>query len=52
MEECLYELEKNVTDEMNDNMQKEFTRSEIEEALNQMAPLKSLGPDGFETYFY
>lgn len=33
-------------------MQKEFTRVEIEEALQQMEPLKSPGPDGFGASFY
>lgn len=37
---------------MNDDLQKAFTRFEVEEALSHMAPLKSPSPDGFGAIFY
>ena len=36
---------------MNNNLTSLFSRVEIEFALNQMAPLKSLGPDGMPPIF-
>ena len=41
-----------VTDEMNAELMKEFTELEVKEALNQMAPLKALSPDGMPPLFY
>ena len=41
-----------VTDEMNGDLMKEFTKLEVKEALNQMAPLKVPGPDGMPPLFY
>ena len=41
-----------VTDEMNVDLVKEFTKLEVKEALNQMAPLKAPGPDGMPPLFY
>ena len=41
-----------VTDEMNAELMKKFTELEVKEALNQMAPLKALGPDGMPQLFY
>ena len=41
-----------VTDEMNVDLVKEFTKLEVKEALNQMAPLKVPGPDGMPSLFY
>lgn len=37
---------------MNDDLQKPFTREEVEIALRQMGPYKSLGPDGYNACFY
>ncbi|XP_042942922.1 uncharacterized protein LOC122277108 [Carya illinoinensis] len=37
---------------MNDRLLKNFSIAEVEEALRQMVPLKSLGPDGFGACFY
>lgn len=48
----LGEVESRVTEIMNTKLQKEFTRGEVEEAPNDMAPLKSPGPNGFGVYFY
>ena len=41
-----------VTDLMNAELVKEFSELEVKEALNQMAPLKALGPDGMPPLFY
>lgn len=37
---------------MNDQLQREFTRDKVDEALFQMGLLKSPGPDGFGACFY
>lgn len=37
---------------MNEVMQREFTKEEVEEALKWIGPLKSPDPDGFRVYFY
>jgi hypothetical protein len=49
---CVDGLEQRVTADMNANLLREFTSSEVETALNQMHPLKSPGPDGFSACFY
>ena len=41
-----------VTDDMNKQLSEEFTVEEVEDTLKQMAPLKSLGPDGMPPLFY
>ena len=41
-----------VTNEMNADLMKEFTKLEVKEALNQMAPLKVPGPDSMSSLFY
>ncbi|XP_042962601.1 uncharacterized protein LOC122296871 [Carya illinoinensis] len=45
-------LDLRVTSTMNDDLQKPFTREEVEIALRQMGPYKSLGPDGYNACFY
>ena len=40
-----------VTEEMNSKLMEEFSAKEVEVALKQMAPLKSLGPDGMPPIF-
>ncbi|XP_059458269.1 uncharacterized protein LOC132187853 [Corylus avellana] len=50
--ECLEGMERRVTEEMNNNLLRPFTQSEVEDALNQMHPLKSPGPDGMSAVFY
>jgi hypothetical protein len=52
VEECLENLEPRVTNEMNEDLIKEFTMMEVDEALSQMHHLKSPGPDAFSAYFY
>ena len=41
-----------VIEEMNLELMGEFTALEVEMALKQMAPLKSLGPDSMPPIFY
>ena len=41
-----------VTPEMNLDLLAEFTKSEVDVALKQMAPLKAPGPDGLPPIFY
>lgn len=50
--ECLQALEPNVTVEMNRKLLQVFTMEEVCDALNQMAPLKAPGPNGFSAFFY
>lgn len=48
----LQHLEKKVNDEMNNKLLRKFTRQEVEEAVLNMAPLNSPGPNGFPPAFY
>lgn len=52
LEECLDAMPRRFTIEMNEQLIKEFTTVEISSALNQMAPLKTLGPNGFPASFH
>lgn len=52
MDECLEGLEAGVNSDMNGRLLATFTVSEVEMALGQMHPFKSLGPDGFAAGFY
>jgi hypothetical protein len=52
VEECLEGLEPRVTAEMNGWLLRPFVAEEVDFALSQMHPLKSLGPDGFAACFY
>jgi ribonuclease HI len=45
-------LAQRVTPSMNERLLDEFTREEIRLAVDQMAPFKSPGPDGFPVSFY
>lgn len=40
-----------VTDSMNEDLTKEFTRDEIYTTLKQMQPTKAPGPDGISPIF-
>lgn len=41
-----------ITNEMNEDLQREFTKEKVEVVVHQIGPLKSLGPDGFGASFY
>lgn len=45
-------IERRVTDEMNNSLLKEFRPDEVRQALHQMHPTKSLGPDGMPPLFF
>ncbi|KAF5459259.1 hypothetical protein F2P56_023222 [Juglans regia] len=45
-------MEKRITTEMNDDLQREYSRDEVVIAMQQIGPLKSPGPDGFGASFY
>ena len=50
--EVVETIDPKVSDEMNQCLIKQFTRDEIEAALKQMHPTKSLSPDDMSTIFY
>jgi hypothetical protein len=52
LEEVLNGVTRVVSNEMNDQLIREFTASEVEQALFQMSPLKAPGPDGLSLIFY
>jgi hypothetical protein len=52
MQKVLSAVKRKVTPTMNNFLLREFTGEEVNEALNQMAPLKAPGPDGFSVCFF
>lgn len=52
IEDCISNMELIFSVARDEDLQKEFTREKIEEALKQIRPLKSPGSDGFGTQFY
>ncbi|XP_062155084.1 uncharacterized protein LOC133863105 [Alnus glutinosa] len=52
VEQSLAALERKVTSQMNERLVADLNVEEISQALNQMAPLKAPGPDGFPTAFF
>jgi hypothetical protein len=52
IEECLRGLQPRVTEAMNTKLLCKFEMAEIDNALAQMHPLKSPGPNDFAAYFY
>jgi hypothetical protein len=51
-DEILRGVDRVVTNEMNLQLDSEFTEGEVEYALKQMGPLKAPGPDGMAPIFY
>lgn len=51
-EEVTQHTSRVVTNDMNRELIGDFTRAGVELALNQIAPLKALGPDGMPPIFY
>uniref|UniRef100_A0A2N9GLP4 Reverse transcriptase domain-containing protein n=1 Tax=Fagus sylvatica TaxID=28930 RepID=A0A2N9GLP4_FAGSY len=49
---CLEGVEKVVSDEMNCQMLQDFSAEEVSQALTQMYPTKTPGPDGMSAIFY
>ena len=45
-------FEEVITDDLNENLCKQFSEEEISDALFQIGPLKAPGPDGFPARFY
>ena len=52
MEEVIQYTGPVVSEEMNRELVGEFSRVEVDMALNKMAPLKAPGPDGMPPLFY
>lgn len=52
IDQCVHQVVQRVSPAMNSELLKQYTSEEVWAALYQMAPLKSLGPDGFSAYFY
>jgi hypothetical protein len=52
VDQSLVALERKVTPQMNEKLVAELNVEEISQALNQMAPLKAPGPDGFPAAFF
>jgi hypothetical protein len=52
IEACIRAITRKVTPKMNTQLEATFTAEEVYQALQQMTPLKALGPDGFSADFY
>ncbi|XP_042944818.1 uncharacterized protein LOC122278700 [Carya illinoinensis] len=52
IDSCLGAMGRRVSDSMNEKLQKEFTKAEVEMALKMIGPLKSPGLDGFGANFF
>jgi hypothetical protein len=52
LENCLRSLKSCVTPAMNASLVQPFTIEEVSTSLNQMSPLKVLGPNGFSVNFF
>ena len=50
--EILKAVKTTVTEEMNSNLTKEFTKKEIGSAVKHMHPTKAPGPDGMPALFF
>lgn len=51
-DEILCEIQPSVTDDMNEDLTREFTIEEVHHTLKQMAPTIAPGPDGMPPIFY
>jgi len=49
---CTRTITPKVTPQMNQNLIAPVSIEEVQLALNQMAPLKAPGPDGFPAFFF
>lgn len=49
---CLQAVQPQVTDEMNEQLIQAFTRTEVQDGVKQLTPLKALGLDKFGACFY
>ena len=52
IDSCLHLIERRVTESMNKELLKPFSREEICHAIHHMGPLKAPGPDGFPVIFF
>ncbi|XP_059440462.1 uncharacterized protein LOC132172916 [Corylus avellana] len=52
IESCIQVLPERVTADMNGQLLGEVSKEEISQALSQISPMKSPGPDGFPAAFY
>lgn len=52
IKECVQTMEIKVTSSMSEELEKCFTKEELEVALKQMGPFKSPRPDGYSACFY
>ena len=52
LEELLATIPRVVSDSMNSDLMKNFSRQEVDAALKSMAPLKAPGPDGMPPIFF
>ena len=50
-DEILSGVNRVITTDMNQQLDAEFTATEVEHALNQMGTLKAPGPDGMASFF-
>ncbi|XP_074271258.1 uncharacterized protein LOC141595186 [Silene latifolia] len=51
-DELLEGIRNRVTNDMNENLRRDYCEEEVLDALNQMHPLKAPGPDGMNGLFY
>ena len=52
IDEIINAIPRCVTEEMNTELTKVFTRDEVTEVLQQLLPTKALGPDGMSAIFF
>ena len=52
MDQAMADIPPLITPEMNDMLQEDYTRAEVDKALHQMEALKASGPDGMPPLFF